>query len=269
MVQDYLPQVTLSSAGGLNMTHWVHDANNVQPAGIVPEMQPKPFNGMELKSTTIGLEKIAIAEYVTLEALLSVGQETLLDALESLLLLRIEDAIHEQIVNRIGSYAMVFNATPYANSVLYANYIDTIYLTIQQEKRIQVYESPRVKSDVDLVLIPKNYYERLGVLKNAIGQRLYNSYEEAFGDNVKTLSYGNNISTDFGFVVRSAEVKFVVLNEVFVSYVLAHPNQNMGVLVVDVFFNVIGTERVEQQTRWYVRQNDLNVDTQTINLQTP
>lgn len=267
VVQDYLPLQIVPSAGGINATYWRHVTYG--QANIVNESATKPVNNVILTSQVVGLQKMAIQESVSLEALMSVGTETLLDALEALLVIRIEDAIHREIVTRMLTNAEPFDATPYSQSVFAANYIDTLYLTMQQERRWQLYESPRVMSDVDLIVMPVNYYERLGVLKDAMGRRLFNTYQDAFGEQTNTLRYDPIAQqVNLAVVARSSEIKLALLDEVYVAYVLSSPNANMGTIVVDVFFNMVATPRVENNTAntWYTRRCNLLTDTQAINI---
>lgn len=245
LLQDYITVQQLSG-GFLEMQSVV--PTNTQNATTVPEGNAKPERTSEHVLNRVAVQKVAIAEIYTEEGLRMLGQETLVSYLELQLSILVEEAISAGVAGTLAGTAVPFNAALYSASVPNANFIDALVLAIAQERETTLYLGPRSISDVGLVVLPRRYWQRLGVLKDAFGRRLYKDWNDALMEELDVATHTLVVGavTDTAFIVRPAEYIVGYLDDIII-YNQRLPDsgadKNLYRITAEAFISIVWTPR--------------------------
>lgn len=264
-LQDYIQQINASGA-----YVELQSAVGSGSAAQVSETDAKPERTSQQVSMRMPLTKVAVTETYTEEALRFVGQEQLVSYLELQLSMLVEEAISNVVAGAIASTAVAFNPAPYANSVPSANFIDALVLAIAQERETTLYNSVRSISDVGLVVLPRAWWQRLGVLKDGFGRRLYNDWAQALMEDIEVATHVLTVSTalNTAFIVRPFEYYLATLDDVIIYNQRIYDDaqdKNLHRITAEVFVTLVATPRASTATQTYARSVHLVSDVNTIN----
>lgn len=264
-LQDYIQQINASGA-----YVELQSAVGSGSAQVADEGAAKAERISQQITSRVPLTKIAVTETYTEEALRFVGQEQLVSYLELQLAMLVEEYLSSVVAVAILSSAVAFNPAPYAASVPAANFVDALVLAIAQERETTLHNSPRSISDVGLVVLPRAWWQRLGVLKDGFARRLYNNWETALMENIEVATHTLTVSTvlNTAAIVRPAEYFLATLDDMIIynqRIFDAVSDNNLHRITAEVFVSMLFTPRDAAGTQGYARSVHLVNDTNTIN----
>lgn len=267
-VQDYLPEVQVSERV-VNLQQVGTD--NLALSDLTNEGTPKAARTFSHATYNNILNKVALTVIYTDEALTFLG-DRLAAFLEMQIALGLEHSMSNGVVATMLTNSVVFATAPYASSVTQANFVDLINLMILQEEELALHETMTQRSVTDLVLLSNPAWQRLCVLKNTQGVRLYDSYEQAVMAN-DMLGYpnvtviSNSALTDTALVVRSAEWPVAVVDglRIYNDRIVESTNDtNHFRFTAEIYFVPVYTRRLGS-TNGYARRATISTAVAAIN----